>query len=177
MITVRKQQNKTDRLLYVFLFLFLIGSWLGIRLFDQLNGTDLALKHEQSKFLLSVWRAGRFHLLVAMASLSALGILLIPISVVLRGCVFASAVMCLQAQGIGEVLYYCALPAFLQLPTLFGLACVGIRSSAVICDGNVRKSGHKQDTGLWQGIIRSAVAILLCAAVECWILPKLIHWI
>lgn len=178
MITLKKtkERQSVDSLLYVPTVFFVIGMCLGgmVVYHSDLVSLYSFFDTNAGSFLDSLWCAAQFHLLVCAAGIWSAGVILVPLIVLVRGCVLVCAAAVVGMEQAAAAWIICGLPAIVQLPSLFLLACAAMRFSARLCDKALRRDEIVKQLRIGRVIIWSVVGIVLCACVDCYVVPMLI---
>lgn len=128
------------------------------------------------EFLASAWRQLRDMLVVLVLSATAVGVIGIPAVLCVRGFLMAFSVGCFcrvfGSMGLlpGVVLF--ALPALLWGPALFLVSFQGLRHARGLF---LRGGESRLSTLFWVRAGIAAALLLVCAGMECVLLPELLR--
>ena len=176
-MSMSRENLHIDTLLIILLIFFLLGICFAciIVSYEQNNvvSFDFTVLKQKVSFPKNIWKAGQFHVFVILASMSYIGLLLIPAIIFLRGYFIActSAVL-LKEYWIAWIT--CGVPAVIQLPSLFLLASMCLRISAKRWTDTITRDYILKNFDIPKYLILSCVGIILCAIYNRYLVSSLI---
>lgn len=131
-----------------------------------------------SGFLSLLWTTARFHLLLLALATSFLGFLVVPFVVAFRGYLISCSVASIVATGAhGSFLLSVltvGIPALFYIPCFFVLAVDALVSSQQLALARFGPPGSRGQGDISLHLIFSLVLVLLSAAFEQLLLPRLL---
>jgi len=172
------KKNPFDRLMFILFLLFVFGVFIGCGSAEHsdIPQIDYTAELDEGNYTSALWRAAQFHIVVCVAAVCSAGVILIPVTIMLRGYFLACTSAVIGVQEPLAAWIICGLPAFLQLPSLFALSCAGMRLSALLHSKSISRRIAIGRVQFAKYIGWSIIGILLCAVADRYIAPLLLQY-